>query len=81
MEENGDNNEKEENEGIKPISIKIALLGNSGVGKTCIIQRYNLGEFSENSISTKGASYSNISIRYLGHCRPRAISFYRKAFL
>ena len=59
MEENGDNNEKEENEGIKPISIKIALLGNSGVGKTCIIQRYNLGEFSENSISTKGASYSN----------------------
>ena len=39
-------------------SVKIALLGSSGVGKTCIIKRYTEGSFDENSQSTSGASYS-----------------------
>ena len=39
-------------------SIKITLLGSSGVGKTCIIKRYTEGSFEENSTSTSGASYS-----------------------
>ena len=49
----------EENLENKPKSIKISILGNAGVGKTCIIQRFMLDEFSENSVSTSGANYSN----------------------
>ena len=39
-------------------SVKITLLGSSGVGKTCIIKRYTDGGFDENSQSTSGANYS-----------------------
>ena len=37
-------------------SMKIAMLGESGVGKTCIIERYFEDTFNECSVSTKGAS-------------------------
>ena len=37
-------------------SIKVALLGNSSVGKTCIITRYVKGMFREKSMSTIGAN-------------------------
>ena len=40
-------------------SIKITLLGSTGVGKTCIIKRYTEGNFDENSPSTTGGSYSS----------------------
>ena len=40
-------------------SIKITLLGSTGVGKTCIIKRYTEGSFDENSPSTTGGSYSS----------------------
>ena len=42
-----------------PVSVKIALLGNSGVGKTSIIQRYTSNIFAPGLMSTTGASYSN----------------------
>jgi small GTP-binding protein len=47
-------------EGEEPIgdSVKITLLGSSGVGKTCIIKRFTEGNFDEGSVSTSGASYS-----------------------
>ena len=48
--------EKEENTNH---SIKITLLGSTGVGKTCIIRRYTEGNFDENSPSTTGGSYSS----------------------
>ena len=38
-------------------NIKIALLGNSGVGKTCIINRYIKNEFKAENESTIGANY------------------------
>ena len=38
-------------------SLKVTLLGSSGVGKTCIIQRYTEDSFDENAITTSGASY------------------------
>ena len=38
--------------------IKITLLGNPGVGKTCIISKYVDDTFSENNDSTIGANYS-----------------------
>ena len=43
-------------------SIKITLLGNPGVGKTCIISRYIDDVFNENNASTIGANYSEKEI-------------------
>ena len=48
----------EEKEGIK-----IALVGDSGVGKTCIISRYIDNIFIENNDSTIGANYSEKTIK------------------
>ena len=74
----------------EPPSIKITLLGNPGVGKTCIIARYIDNVYNENNSSTIGANYSEktikkkrkrVSIRYMGYCRSGKISFIRKTFL
>ena len=46
----------------EPPSIKITLLGNPGVGKTCIISRYIDNVFNENNASTIGANYSEKTI-------------------
>ena len=43
--------------------IKITLLGNPGVGKTCIISRYIDNIFIENNDSTIGANYSEKTIK------------------
>ena len=43
-------------------SIKITLLGNPGVGKTCIISRFVEGTYNDNTNSTIGANYSQKSI-------------------
>ena len=43
---------------------KVVLLGDSGVGKTCIISRYISGQFDENSASTNGASYASKQVDY-----------------
>ena len=40
-------------------SIKITLIGNSGVGKTCIIRRYSLNDYVDNPASTTGGNYSS----------------------
>ena len=58
-------NEPEENEepveeqpqNKKSESIKVVLIGNSGVGKTCISQRYISNSYSSQEGSTVGASY------------------------
>ena len=42
----------------EPQSIKITLIGNPGVGKTCIISRYIDDVFEENLGSTIGANYT-----------------------
>ena len=46
----------------KSISIKITLLGDSGVGKSSIILRYNLNTFQEDFNSTNGANYTQKKI-------------------
>lgn len=43
---------------------KIVLLGDSGVGKTCIISRFISGQFDANVNSTNGASYASKKIEY-----------------
>ena len=50
----------------EPQSIKITLLGNPGVGKTCIISRYIDDTFDENNPSTIGANYSEKLIKKHG---------------
>ena len=41
------------------ISCKVVMLGESGVGKTCIINRYINGTFNPESMTTSGASYAS----------------------
>ena len=53
-------NEEEED------GIKITLLGNPGVGKTCIISRYIDDVFEENNAPTIGANYSEKIIKKNG---------------
>ena len=43
---------------------KIVLLGDSGVGKTCIISRFISSKYEEDINSTNGASYASKKIEY-----------------
>ena len=43
---------------------KIILLGDSGVGKTCIISRYISNTFDANAPSTNGASYASKTLDF-----------------
>ena len=43
---------------------KVVLLGESGVGKTCIIARVINNTFEENLISTTGASYAGKTMTF-----------------
>ena len=43
--------------------IKVILLGDSGVGKTCIINRYINDEFNTNSKTTLGSNASSKVIK------------------
>ena len=54
-------NEKneEKNEDKNPKSFKVVLMGESGVGKTSIINRYVKNIFAENIISTAGVCFSS----------------------
>lgn len=41
-------------------TVKILTIGESGVGKTCILLRYTDDKFSKNHLITIGISYNNI---------------------
>ena len=43
---------------------KVVLLGESGVGKTCIIARFINNTFEDNIMSTTGASYAGKTITF-----------------
>jgi small GTP-binding protein len=43
---------------------KVVLLGESGVGKTCIIARFINNTFEENLVSTTGASYAGKTMTF-----------------
>ena len=40
-----------------PETVKVVLLGQAGVGKTCIISQFITGEFNPNTISSLSAQY------------------------
>ena len=52
----------DEDEGAQ--TCKVDLLGESGVGKTCIIARFINNTFEENLISTTGASYAGKTMTF-----------------
>jgi small GTP-binding protein len=45
-------------EGKDNITCKVVLVGDSGVGKTCIIQRYVNNNYNENTESTSASTYT-----------------------
>ena len=48
----------------KAPNVKVVLLGDSGVGKTCLITRYISETFEQNTASTNGASYASKNVNY-----------------
>ena len=50
--------------GPKVPGCKVVLVGESGVGKTCIISRFISGAFDSNVSSTNGASYASKNVQY-----------------
>ena len=50
--------------GPKVPGCKVVLVGESGVGKTCIISRFISGGFDFNVSSTNGASYASKNVQY-----------------
>jgi small GTP-binding protein len=59
MEENGnDMNDDEQDQSIEEESIKVVLIGESGVGKTSIIAQFTKGLFNQDIMSTNGATFS-----------------------
>ena len=53
-----------EDQGPKVPGCKVVLVGESGVGKTCIISRYISGSYNDNSPTTNGACYCSKNVRY-----------------
>ena len=46
------------------ITCKVVLVGDSGVGKTCIIQRYVNNDYNENNESTSTSTYTYKTLEY-----------------
>jgi small GTP-binding protein len=46
------------------INCKSILIGETGVGKTCLIERFVSDEFNKNQISSSGASYTKKMLNF-----------------
>ena len=51
-------------EGEDNITCKVVLVGDSGVGKTCLIQRYVNDKYSDNTESTSASTYTYKIVEY-----------------
>jgi small GTP-binding protein len=67
----------------KPASIKITLIGNSGVGKTCIIRSTTGGNYSSKFVEINGQKYQLDLWNTAGHERYRSLTkhFYKDAYI
>ena len=50
---------------MEPESLKVVLLGESGVGKTCIISQFTEHKFDQNVLSSLSAQFVSKTIEYL----------------
>ena len=58
------------------LNCKVVLLGESGVGKTCIITRFINNKFEENTMSTTGATFAGKAKKFdLGDGVSKTIQF------
>ncbi len=55
---------KEEDDDIDTKTIKVVLVGESGVGKTCIISRFITNKFNNDEISTDYASFATKTLSF-----------------
>ena len=55
---------KEEDDDINTKTIKVVLVGDSGVGKTCIISRFITNKFNNDEISTDYASFATKTLSF-----------------
>ena len=49
-----------------PINCKIVILGESGVGKTCVMMRYNEDKFADDHLITVAANYESKEVEVKG---------------
>ena len=54
-----------------PATVKVVLLGQAGVGKTCIISQFITGQFDPNTISSLSAQYISKTMQF----KDKAIKF------
>ena len=54
---------------------KIVLLGESGVGKTCIIARFINNTFEDNTMSTKDALYAEKIMTFDEYIKVKVLNF------
>jgi len=55
---------KEEDDDTNTKTIKVVLVGESGVGKTCIISRFITNKFNNDEISTDYASFATKTLSF-----------------
>ncbi len=55
---------KEEDDDIDTKTIKVVLVGESGVGKTCIISRFITNKFNNDEVSTDCASFATKTLSF-----------------
>ena len=65
------NDDKEEGK-----SLKVILVGESGVGKTCIIHRYVNGKFDDETLSTIAISSKEKTIRLKDENKTKITSYF-----
>ena len=49
---------------MEPESVKVVLLGEAGVGKTCIIKQFTQNKFDSNEVSSLSAQFATKTIEY-----------------
>jgi small GTP-binding protein len=48
-------------------NVRILLIGETGVGKSCLLYRYSEGEYKENFVLTHGIDYKEKNIEHMSH--------------
>ena len=66
-------------EGSDNIIYKVILVGDSGVGKACLIQRYVNDKFSEDTESTSASTYTYKIVEYKDYNKTNSLDIWDTA--